>query len=82
MALEGKNKHYHWHTIVRRHFLSTAKLSRFSVEKADEIITRLLLRVEDVINTVSEKLPKEELKTITKIEKVDYQGVVAHKISK
>ena len=31
---------------------------------------------------VSEKLPKEELKTITKIEKVDYQGVVAHKISK
>ena len=31
---------------------------------------------------VSDKLPKEELKSLTKVERVDYPGVVAHKISK
>lgn len=31
---------------------------------------------------VSEKLPKEELKTITSLERVDYPTAVAHRISK
>ena len=31
---------------------------------------------------VSEKLPKEELKSITSLERVDYPKVVAHRISK
>lgn len=31
---------------------------------------------------VSKKFPKDEIKSITSIEKIDYPGVVAHKISK
>jgi len=30
----------------------------------------------------SEKFPKEEIKSLTKMEKVDYPGAVAYKISK
>lgn len=30
---------------------------------------------------VSEKFPKEEIKSLTKMEKVDYPSAVAHKIS-
>lgn len=31
---------------------------------------------------VSKKLPKSEIKSITTIEKVDYPGAIAHRISK
>lgn len=31
---------------------------------------------------VSEKFPKDEIKTLTKLERIDYPTVVAHRISK
>lgn len=35
----------------------------------------------EILN-VSKKLPKNEMKSITDIEKVDYHGAVAHRISR
>ena len=58
MALIGKNKHYHWHTIRRRHFISTALAAQFSTEKVETMLEELLSKVEPVIATVSAKLPR------------------------
>jgi serine/threonine-protein kinase HipA len=58
MALEGKNKHYHWDKIQRRHFLETAEKSRYSQDKADSIITELLNKTEEVITTITSRLPE------------------------
>jgi serine/threonine-protein kinase HipA len=55
MALIGKNKHYHWHKIKRRHFISTAKAAKFSPERAQDILQTMLNQVEQVIKNVSQK---------------------------
>lgn len=65
MALEGKNKHYRWHEIQRRHFLETAKAANYSVEKAEAILDEALNKVESVIEQVSKKLPKDFPKKIS-----------------
>lgn len=58
MALKGKNMHYHWHGIQRRHFLSTAKDADYSVEKAEAILDEMLNNIDTVIEKVISKLPK------------------------
>lgn len=57
MALTGKNKHYHWHSIQRRYFLETAKAAGYSVEKAETILNTMLQQIDSVIEQVSSKLP-------------------------
>lgn len=58
MALEGKNIHYHWHNIQRRHFLETAKAVNFSPERGEIILDDMLKEVDPVIEQVASKLPK------------------------
>ena len=49
MALKGKNIHYHWYDIQRRHFLSTAEIGNYSVQRAEHIIDEMLGKVDEVI---------------------------------
>jgi serine/threonine-protein kinase HipA len=58
MALKGKHNHYHWHDIQRRHFLTTAKISHYSIQSAEQIIDEMLRKVDAVIQEVSDNLPK------------------------
>lgn len=57
MALKGKNNHYYWHDIQRRHFLSTAKIANYSTQRAEQILDEMLAKVELVIEQVTAKLP-------------------------
>jgi serine/threonine-protein kinase HipA len=57
MALKGRENHYHWYNIQRRHFLSTAKAVQFSVETAEKILDDMLAQVEEVIKKTSAQLP-------------------------
>ncbi len=59
MALKGKNTHYHWHNMQRRHFLDTAKAVNYSTEKAESILDDMLMRVNSVIEQVNDQLPKD-----------------------
>ncbi len=59
MALKGKNVHYHWHNIQRRHFLETAKAVDYSLGKAEVILDDMLQKVDGVIEQVSAILPKK-----------------------
>jgi serine/threonine-protein kinase HipA len=59
MALQGKNIHYHWHNIQRRHFLETAKAVNYSPERAEKILDDMLQQIDSVIEAVSSKLPKK-----------------------
>lgn len=58
MALNGKNVHYHWYEIQRRHFLETAKKVYYSPLRAETLLTEMLDQIEQVIERVSSKLPK------------------------
>lgn len=57
MALLGKNKHYLWHIIKKRHFITTASKARFPQDKAEAILLTMLNQVEPVINKVAAKIP-------------------------
>lgn len=59
MALTGKNRHYKWHTMQYRHWLSTAKACHFPVDEMEAIIADSLDRVDQVIDEVSGQLPQE-----------------------
>ena len=65
MSLKGKNNHYHWDKIQRRHFIDTAKFVNYSAEKADTILDEMLAKIDDVVETVSAQLPKEFPKKIS-----------------
>ena len=56
MGLHGKNKHYHWNEIQKRHFLLTAKQCQLSEPTASGYINEILEKVDDAINRI--KLPK------------------------
>jgi serine/threonine-protein kinase HipA len=57
MALLGKNKHYHWRDIQRRHFNSTAARC-FQRTDAEDLIEQVLARTPAAIDKVTSKLPK------------------------
>lgn len=59
MALIGKNKHYKWFHIQRRHFIQTAKAANYSTERAETILDEMLEKVDTVIESVKSKLPKK-----------------------
>ncbi|MDH5183240.1 MAG: HipA domain-containing protein [Gammaproteobacteria bacterium] len=51
MAMRGQNRHYHWHSIHWRHFISSAKV-------AEKIMHEMLAQVDEVITRVSVILPE------------------------
>lgn len=58
MSLVGKNTHYHWHNIQRRHFLETAKAINYPPEQAESILDNILEQIDRVIEEVKDSLPK------------------------
>lgn len=59
MALIGKNRHYKWHSMQPRHFISTAKAVNYSPQKAAQLLEEMLDRVDEVIDKVCANLPKK-----------------------
>ena len=57
MALTGKNRHYHWHSMQPRHFLSTTKQVGFNVKTAQLLFSTMMDQVEDVIQKVEGQTP-------------------------
>lgn len=57
MAVHGKNRHYRWNTISRRHWLETARKCRFPAEAMDLIINECCDRLAEVIEQVGRVLP-------------------------
>lgn len=58
MALKGRNNHYNWFGIQRRHFLETAKRVNLSVPIAEEVLDTMLSKVDNVIEHVQDEIPK------------------------
>lgn len=75
MALKGKNVHYNWHDIQRRHFLETAKAVNYSPERAETILDEMLQKVDLVIDQVSTKLPKLSKKIPSSISQPIWDGM-------
>ncbi len=59
MSLKGQNRHYSWHDIQIRHWLSMAKLCQFPEKSMQKIVDDVFDRMETVIETVTESLPKD-----------------------
>jgi len=57
MAVEGKNRHYHWDSICRRHWNETARRCGLGRD-AEALLTDLLSKTGAVIDNVGAKLPK------------------------
>jgi serine/threonine-protein kinase HipA len=57
MSLKGKNNHYHWYNVQRRHFISAAKDANYSIDNAEAILDEMLSKVDEVIERVSKRLP-------------------------
>ena len=65
MAVVGKNRHYHWHTIQLRHWLSTAELCHFPKQMMQSIIDEVCDNLDNVIDKVTGTLPKSFPKKIS-----------------
>jgi serine/threonine-protein kinase HipA len=57
MALKGKNRHYHWARILKRHWLGSAHACRFPEEEMEVIIGDLLDKMDGVVETATNQLP-------------------------
>ncbi|MBB71782.1 MAG: serine/threonine protein kinase [Legionellales bacterium] len=59
MAVKGKNTHYHWKNIQRRHWETTAQRCGFTAKQMQAIIDNVFDNMDSVINSVTHQLPKE-----------------------
>jgi serine/threonine-protein kinase HipA len=57
MAAHGRNRHYRWNMISRRHWLETARKCRFAAEDMDSLIEECCDRTYRVIEDVGSRLP-------------------------
>ncbi len=57
MALSGDNRHYLWHTIYPRHFISTARQVGFNVKTARALFDEMMDKVDSVTSQVEAQLP-------------------------
>lgn len=64
MAVNGKTRHYKWHSIMPRHFLTTAKAIGYSEKLAIEHLIEMVSKTDEVIETVLNTLPKDFPKDI------------------
>lgn len=58
MSVDGKNKHYYWHEIMGRHWLSMARITRFPEQDLHAVFNELLDQMEAVISRVAVTLPQ------------------------
>jgi serine/threonine-protein kinase HipA len=58
MSLRGKNRHYKWEKMSRRHWLETAKRCNFPEDEMTQIIERNLGEMDRVVEQVDSLLPK------------------------
>lgn len=58
MAVLGKNRHYRWDTISRRHWLETAGACRFPREEMSVIIDECCDLVDTALNHIGAELPR------------------------
>ena len=66
MAVTGKNRHYRWQEIQRRHWISTAKKCRFPREEARALIDGCAERIESIVDEVRQALPEDFPETVAK----------------
>jgi len=59
MALQGKNRQYHFAMIQPRHFISTAAFAGYSQEVARRLLAEMAERADDVIASVRAELPPD-----------------------
>jgi serine/threonine-protein kinase HipA len=57
MSVDGKNKHYYWNGILRRHWWSMSRKARFPEEELHTVFRELLDPMEEVITRVASTLP-------------------------
>jgi serine/threonine-protein kinase HipA len=65
MSLKGKSRHYLWNNVQIRHWLSTAVQCQFSEAMMQNIIEDVFDNMEDVINQITDSLPKNFPKQIS-----------------
>ena len=58
MSVKGKNRHYRWEEISRRHWLATARACNFPENAMNRIIERVFADVDHVIENVGANLPE------------------------
>lgn len=59
MAALGDNRHFHWHTILPRHFISTAQQVDYPPTKAEQMMAEMKEKTEQVIMQVQAQLPPD-----------------------
>lgn len=59
MAVSGKNRHYAWARILKRHWLAMARASELSTNDVESMIAELVERTPMVVAQVSAALPPE-----------------------
>lgn len=59
MAVLGGNRHFHWSTILPRHFVSMAQKVNYSPERAIRIMAEMKEKTEQVIADVQATLPAD-----------------------
>jgi len=59
MSLKSKNRHYRWHNIQLRHWISMATLCQFPALSMQTIIEEVHDRMASVISEVENQLPRE-----------------------
>lgn len=58
MALLGRNRHFHWSTILPRHFISTAKQVNYPEDNVVQLMAEMKEKTEQVIAAVKAVLPQ------------------------
>ncbi len=76
MALKGTRNHYHWYDMQRKYFISSAKISDYPTQRAEQALDDMLGKVETVIELVSAKLPS---KFPSKIYEPIFEGLLSAK---
>lgn len=59
MALQGKNRHYKWHSFQPRHFITTANKIGYSESLALKHLSDMCRQTNDVIKKVQAQLPQD-----------------------
>jgi len=70
MAVYGKNKHYKWNEIVKRHWFSMAEKVKFPKGKMtrliDELIEKIPIAIDQTLNEIPKEYPSFIYEAITK----------------
>ncbi|MCU5773717.1 type II toxin-antitoxin system HipA family toxin [Erwiniaceae bacterium BAC15a-03b] len=59
MAMLGRNRHFHWHTILPRHFISTAQQVDYPVSSVELLMSEMKRKTAQVITDMLAILPHD-----------------------